>query len=77
MSHSSGIVEDMMNADKVEVSWDEAKKKWLIRIVVGEEVIRRYCGEGKSVDQTKLRSAAEKTATDEGYAVSPANIIVQ
>jgi len=24
-------------ADEVEVSWDEAKSKWLVRIVVGEE----------------------------------------
>ncbi len=66
----------MMKADRVEVSWDESKKKWLIRIAVGEEVIRRYCSEDKSVDQTTLRSAAAQTATDEGYEVSPSDIIL-
>ena len=71
------MVEDMMKADRVEVSWDEAKKKWLIRIVVGEEVIRRHCDEDKSVDQATLRTAAAKTAVDEGYEVSPANITIE
>ncbi len=66
----------MMKADRVEVSWDESKKKWLIRIVVGEEVIRRYCSEDKSVDQGQLRSAAAQTATDEGYEVSSSDIIL-
>jgi len=32
-----------MRADQVEVSWDAGKAKWLVRIVNGEEVIRRYC----------------------------------
>ena len=66
-----------MKADRVEVSWDEPKKKWLIRIVVGEEVIRRYCEEDKNADQAKLRSVAAQTAVDEGYEVSPPEIIVQ
>lgn len=66
-----------MKADRVEVTWDETKKKWLIRIVVGEEVIRRYCDEDQSVDQTRLRSAAAQTASDEGYEVSQADIMVQ
>jgi hypothetical protein len=34
-----------MRADRVEVSWDMNKKKWLVRITVGEEVIRPACGE--------------------------------
>ncbi|MBV8550386.1 MAG: hypothetical protein JOY54_03730 [Acidobacteriaceae bacterium] len=65
-----------MNADRVEVSWDAQKNKWLIRIHVGEEVIRRYCGERKNVDQEKLRVAAEKTARDEGYEVAQGSISV-
>jgi hypothetical protein len=32
-----------MRADNVEVSWDAAKAKWLIRIQAGEEVLRRHC----------------------------------
>ena len=67
----------MMKSDRVDVSWDEQKKKWLIRITVGEEVIRRYCDEGKSADPQKLRSAAAQTAVDEGYQVDPAAIFIQ
>ena len=66
-----------MKADRVEVSWDEQKKKWLARIVVGEEVIRRHFSEAKDSSQDTLRSAAEKTAVDEGYQVESANVIVR
>ncbi len=64
-----------MKADRVEVSRDEQGKKWLIRIQVGEEVIRRHSTESKDADQATMRSAALKAATDEGYEVDPANII--
>ncbi|HEY7302838.1 MAG TPA: hypothetical protein VH601_01890 [Bryobacteraceae bacterium] len=65
-----------MNADRINVSWDPDKKKWLVRIQVGEEVIRRYCNEPKNADDQTLRSAAEKTAIDEGYQVAAANVSV-
>ncbi len=65
-----------MKADRVEVSWDEQKSQWLIRIVVGEEVIRRYCKDAKNTDPAKLRSSAAQTAADEGYQVESANIVV-
>jgi hypothetical protein len=55
-----------MKADRVEVSRDEQKNKWLIRIKVGEEVIRRHCDEGKDVDEATLRQAAARTAAEEG-----------
>ena len=48
-----------MRADHVEVSWDAAKSKWLIRIASGEEVIRRHCDVSKDADDQTLRSAAE------------------
>jgi hypothetical protein len=32
-----------MRADRVELSWDAVKPNWLLRIEVGEEVIRRHC----------------------------------
>ena len=32
-----------MRADRVELSWDPGKSNWLLRIVTGEEVIRRHC----------------------------------
>jgi hypothetical protein len=64
-----------MKADRVEVSRDTQKNRWLIRIKVGEEVIRRHCDEAKDADEAKLRSAAIKTAEDEGYTVDPSNVV--
>jgi hypothetical protein len=32
----------LLPADRVEVSWDNLKSKWLVHIHVGEEVIRRH-----------------------------------
>ncbi len=66
-----------MKADRVEVSWDEQKKKWLARIVVGEEVIRRYCDGSKDVDQNTLRADAAKSAADEGYQVDLNDVVVR
>ena len=56
-----------MRADSVEVSWDNAKSKWVIRIQTGEEVIRRYSNLGKNADEPALRAAAQETLKDEGY----------
>jgi hypothetical protein len=64
-----------MTADRVEVSRDEQANRWLIRIQVGEEVIRRPCHEAKNADQNTLRTAAIKTAADEGYEVDPLNVV--
>jgi hypothetical protein len=65
-----------MKADRVEISRDEQKKKWLVRIKVGEEVIRRYSDLANNADEAALRRAAAKLATDEGYTVEPADIVV-
>jgi len=56
-----------MRADCVEVSWDEHKSKWLVRIVSGDEVIRRHLSERKDADEQALRTAAQRTVQDEGY----------
>jgi hypothetical protein len=56
-----------MRADNVEVSWDNAKSKWLVRIQAGEEVIRRHCNLAKNADEQSLRAAAQQTLKDEGY----------
>ena len=56
-----------MQADRVELSWDPGKSKWLVRIQVGEEVIRRYCNLAQNADEASLQTAAEKTLQDEGY----------
>lgn len=65
-----------MKADRVEVSRDEQKNKWLVRIQVGEEVIRRYCDDGKNAEEATLRDAAFRTVRDEGYTVDPSDIVV-
>jgi hypothetical protein len=66
-----------MRADHAEVSWDAQKSKWLIRISVGEEVVRRHCDLPKNADQKDLLIAAEKTLHDEGYELDAAAITVQ
>ena len=66
-----------MSADRVEVSWDPGKSKWLIRIQSGEEVIRRYCDAPKNADETSLRAAAEKTVHDEGYEFGAAGVTIR
>ena len=66
-----------MTADRVEVSWDPGKSKWLVRVQSGEEVIRRHCGVPKNADDQALRAAAEKTVRDEGYELAPAGVIIR
>jgi hypothetical protein len=65
-----------MKADRVEVSHEEHGKGWLIRIQVGEEVIRRHCHEAPDASQDSLRTAALKAASDEGYTIDPADIVI-
>ena len=66
-----------MRADRVQISWDAAESKWLVRIESGEEVIRRHCRLPKDADQVKLRSAVEATVKDEGYEADPAQITIR
>jgi hypothetical protein len=66
-----------MRPDKVEVSWDAPKSKWLIRIQAGEEVLRRHCDAPKNADDQTLRAAAQKTVQDEGYQLDPALITIR
>jgi hypothetical protein len=66
-----------MIADRAEISWDTEKSKWLVRIEVGAEVIRRYCKEPKNIDEQRLRAAAEKTVADEGYQIDKAKVAVK
>ncbi|HLW54851.1 MAG TPA: hypothetical protein VKW06_18595 [Candidatus Angelobacter sp.] len=65
-----------MRADSVEVSWDNAKSKWVVRIQAGEEVIRRYCSLAKNADEQSLRAAAQQTLKDEGYEMDSVSINV-
>ena len=66
-----------MRADRVEASWDSDKKKWLVRIQSGEEVIRRYCDGNRDIDDAKIRAAAQKTLVDEGYEANGVQIVVK
>ena len=56
-----------MHADRVELSWDADKSKWVVRIVAGEEVIRRYCSLPRDEPEAALRSAALATVKEEGF----------
>ncbi len=62
--------------ERVQVSWDSNKSKWVVRIEAGEEVIRRHEDVPKDADDQALRSAAQKTVQDEGYEVDLAEIVV-
>jgi len=66
-----------MRADRAEISWDSEKSKWVIRISVGEEVIRRYCSLPKTANETELRSAAQSTLRDEGYELEGEAIAIE
>lgn len=66
-----------MRADKVEVSWDNGKSDWLVRIESGEEVIRRRCKQSKNAEENVLRTAALQTAKDEGYEADAAAISIR
>ncbi len=66
-----------MRPDRVEVSWDAAKSKWLIRIETGEEVIRRHCDAPKNAEDQTLRSAVQKAVEDEGYELDPTSISIR
>lgn len=66
-----------MRAERVEASWDNDKKKWVVRIQSGEEVIRRYCDGNRDIDDQKIRAAAQKTLVDEGYDANGMQIVVK
>jgi len=66
-----------MRADRVEVSWDNDKSDWVIRIQSGDEVIRRHCKVPKDADEKTLRAKAEETVRDEGYEANAAVVSVK
>ena len=70
-------VEEVMRPDQVEVLWDAAKSKWLVRIESGEEVIRRHCDAPKNADDETLRSTVQKTVEDEGYELDLTSINIR
>ena len=67
----------VIRAERAEVSWDSGKSKWLVRIHVGDEVIRRHWKGSKDADQESLRTDAVRTAKDEGYDLAGDKVAVQ
>jgi hypothetical protein len=65
----------LLRADSAKVQWDSDKKRWLVRIQVGEEVIRRPLDkDAQNCADDELRATAVATAKDEGYEVDPAAV---
>lgn len=68
----------MMRANGAEVYWDTQKKSWIVRVQVGEEVVRRACKSAKrDADDSGLRTAAIETARDDGYELDPDHVTVR
>ncbi|MBI1786507.1 MAG: hypothetical protein HYR60_03010 [Acidobacteria bacterium] len=67
----------MMRADHATVAWDAPKKRWLVRIQIGGEVIKRPApNAGRDADEQALREAAIQTAKDEGYELAPSGVTI-
>jgi len=65
----------MNKADRARVSWDPQKKRWGVRIRIGEEVIKRLCPKvSQNVDEQALREMAVQTARDDGYDLASSSI---
>ncbi|HEY1341816.1 MAG TPA: hypothetical protein VGF59_30095 [Bryobacteraceae bacterium] len=67
----------LLRADSAKVQWDADKKRWLVRIQVGEEVIRRPLPkDAQDGNDEALRATAVQTAKDEGYEVAPETVAI-
>jgi hypothetical protein len=77
MQAEVALREGLMRADRVEVSWDNQKSKWLVRIINGEEVIRRHFDGSQSADDAALRTSAQKAVADEGYEADAAAVTIK
>ncbi len=79
MIWSEGLRQEvtMLSADSAQVSWDIDKKHWLVRVKIGEEVIRRSIPKvPQSAGDEVLRSAAVEMAMADGYQVDPAKVAI-
>jgi len=72
---SSGMA--LTTADRAEVSWDNEKSQWLVRIQVGEEVICRHWKGPKDAGSRTLQADAVKAAQEEGYDLAADNVAIQ
>jgi hypothetical protein len=68
----------MVRASGGEVFWEAQKKAWVVRIQVGEEVMRRTCkNRDHEVGEDELRTLAIETARDEGYELPADRVVVK
>ena len=65
-----------MRADQADVTWDQEKNRWVVRIQVGEEVIRRSCDVPKDAGESTIRSAAEDAIREEGYDADATQLLI-
>ena len=67
----------MLRADTAEVDWNPEKKRWQVRVKLGEEVIKRPLPKTPhDAGEEELRSLAVQTARDDGYDVDPASVAI-
>ena len=65
----------MLRADKAKVDWDQEKKQWHVRVMIGEEVIKRRLPKTpRDAGDDVLLSLAVETAHADGYEVDPAGV---
>ena len=68
----------MLKTQNVSVDWDSKRKGWIVRIQIGEEIIRRPLGKRlpHEAEEHALRDAAVETAKDDGYDVQAESVTV-
>ncbi len=67
----------MLRADRAKVDWNSGKKRWEVRILVGEEVIKRPIDQHVADSgEAALKQLAVETARDEGYEITPDQVDV-
>ena len=69
----------LIQAEKAALRWDAEKHRWVLRIAVGEEVIKRSAERSLSRDTGEeiLRNLAIETAKDEGYSIRPEEVSIE
>ncbi|HLJ47100.1 MAG TPA: hypothetical protein VKU01_13880 [Bryobacteraceae bacterium] len=67
----------MTKADSAKVTWDTDKKHWVVRVQIGEEVVKRALPkcDNDATDEV-IRPLAVQTAKDDGYEVAPESVVI-
>ena len=69
----------LIQAEKAALRWDAEKHHWVLRIAIGEEVIKRSTERSVSRDtgDETLRNLAVEIAKDEGYSLRPEEVSIE